>query len=219
MPDLDEQFDVIVIGGGPGGATVSTLVAMQGSSVLLLEREKFPRHQIGESLLPLVVHGICGMLGCLDEVKNAGFVKKWGGVFRWGKSPEPWSFTFGDAEELKAQGVDYSFQVERSRFDELLLNNAKRRGVQVRENHEVGDLIEEDGRVVGVRFVDETGARRSALARFVVDAPGNGSQFHKHIAMKAPAPFVLYGKGEDPANPSHNGSLVPTPDGYFWTTT
>jgi halogenation protein CepH len=224
MPDLDEQFDVIVIGGGPGGATVSTIVAMQGSSVLLLEREKFPRHQIGESLLPLVVHGICGMLGCLDEVKNAGFVKKWGGVFRWGKSPEPWSFSFGDAEELKAQGVDYSFQVERSRFDEILLDNAKRRGVQVRENHEVKDLIEEDGRVVGVLFTDDTGARGSARAKFVVDASGNGSQFHKHTGERVVSNFfqnvALFGYYENakrlPGDKAGNLLCTAIDDGWIW---
>ncbi|MGH3758045.1 FAD-dependent oxidoreductase [Actinophytocola sp.] len=189
MPELDEEFDLIVIGGGPSGSTVSTLVAMQGHSVLLLEKETFPRHQIGESLLPLVVHGICGMLGCLDDVHDAGFVKKYGGVFRWGSSDEPWSFTFGDAEELKKAGVDYSYQVERAKFDHILLNNAKKRGVQVRENHEVKDLIVENGRVVGANFVDDTGTARTARARFVVDASGNKSQFHKYVGERVVSKF------------------------------
>ena len=59
----EENFDVIVIGGGPGGSSAATFVAMQGHRVLLLERETFPRHQIGESLLPVTIHGICKMLG------------------------------------------------------------------------------------------------------------------------------------------------------------
>ncbi|MGH3761901.1 tryptophan 7-halogenase [Actinophytocola sp.] len=188
MPET-EEFDLIVIGGGPAGATVSTLVAMQGLSVLLLERESFPRYQIGESLLPITVHGICGMLGCLDELKSANFVKKLGGVFRWGRSPEPWRFNFAIAPELEKVNAGYAFQVERSRFDEILLNNARKRGVQVRENHSVKKLIVEDGRLVGVRFADGSGAESTARARFVADASGNQSQFHKLAGERVVSEF------------------------------
>src|ERR1044071_1670081 len=91
----DEEFDLIVIGGGPAGSTVSSFVAMQEHKVLLLERERFPRYQIGESLLPATVHGICVMLGVSEEMKKANFTLKKGGTFRWGSNPEPWTFEFG----------------------------------------------------------------------------------------------------------------------------
>src|SRR5262245_12544666 len=76
-----ERFDVIVVGGGPAGATAATFVAMQGHRVLLIERQTFPIYKIGESLLPSTIHGICSMLGVSDEIKAANFVRKLGGTF------------------------------------------------------------------------------------------------------------------------------------------
>jgi FAD-dependent halogenase len=106
----NETFDAI--GGGPGGSTAASFIAMQGHRVLLLEREQFPRHQIGESLLPSTIHGICALLGLRDEIKNAGFPRKRGGTFRWGRSPTPWTFAF--AKNPDAPG-GFAYQVERAR--------------------------------------------------------------------------------------------------------
>ena len=113
---MEESFDVIVIGGGPAGATVSTLVAKDQHRVLLLERERFPRHQIGESLLPATIHFICPLLGVSEEIKNAGFVKKVGGQLLWGKSKKPWSFNFGATPALAGPNA-YAYQVRRADFD------------------------------------------------------------------------------------------------------
>ena len=71
---------------------VSTLIAAQGHRVLLLEKEHFPRYQIGESLLPATVHGIGRLLGVSQRLAEAGFMPKRGGTFQWGESPEPWTF-------------------------------------------------------------------------------------------------------------------------------
>src|SRR5437762_2007897 len=92
------NHDAIIVGGGPGGSTAATLLAKAGARVLLVEKEKFPRYQIGESLLPATVHGICRLLGVSDDLHAAGFIKKRGGTFRWGKHPTPWTFDFGSAE-------------------------------------------------------------------------------------------------------------------------
>src|SRR5205823_8419373 len=94
MPQGTSDFDLIVIGGGPAGSTLASLTAMQGHRVLLLEREAFPRHQIGESLLPATVHGICRLLGVFEELERQNFPVKRGGTFRWGKKTGPWTFTF-----------------------------------------------------------------------------------------------------------------------------
>src|SRR5262245_61875759 len=107
-----DEFDAIVVGGGPAGATASTLIALDGHKVLLLERERFPRYHIGESLLPSTVHFITSLLGCHEEVLNGNFMRKEGGVYRWGTNPEPWFFEFRE----RYHKANYAFQVERAKF-------------------------------------------------------------------------------------------------------
>ena len=219
-----ETFDLIVIGGGPAGSTASTLVALQGHRVLLLEKERFPRYQIGESLLPLTVHVICAMLGVLDEIKQAGFVPKFGGVFRWGIREEPWHFTFGTVRDLEKAGFGYAYQVERSRFDQILLNNARRRGVDVREQHSVLHPLLDDGRVTGVRFVDDAGRERTARARFVVDASGNASPLHRHAGRRVYSEFFrnvalfcyFQNAGRMPGDQAGSVLSAAFPEGWFW---
>ncbi|MEO6086726.1 MAG: FAD-dependent oxidoreductase [Umezawaea sp.] len=178
---VDEDFDVVVVGGGPAGATAATVVALRGHRVLLLEKHVFPRYQIGESLLPSTVHGICRTLGVADEVANAGFKLKRGGTFRWGTEREPWQFSFALSPRLP-DPTSTAFQVERSRFDEILLRNAARKGVDVRENCRVVGVIDEDDRVRGVRYLDADGVEHVVRARYVVDASGNTSRLHGQVA-------------------------------------
>jgi len=219
-----ETFDLIVIGGGPGGSTAATLVALQGHRVLLLEKERFPRHQIGESLLPLTVHAICPMLGVLDEIKHADFVPKFGGVFRWGTREEPWHFTFGTVRDLEKAGAGYAYQVERSRFDQILLNNARRRGVDVREQHAVIHPLLDDGRVTGVRFVDAAGREGAARAKFVVDASGNASPFHRHVGRRVYSEFFrnvalfcyFHNAGRMPGDQAGSVLSAAFDEGWFW---
>ncbi|GGN45475.1 tryptophan 7-halogenase [Streptomyces fuscichromogenes] len=173
----EETFDVVVVGAGPGGSTAAALVAKQGHRVLLLEKEVFPRYQIGESLLPATVHGICGLLGVTEEVERAGFTPKMGGTFRWGTDPDPWSFFFSASPHL-AGPTSSAFQVERMKFDHILLKNAARLGVEVREGCTVGNVIEEGGRVTGVRYTDSFGQEHGVRAEYVVDASGNKSRIH-----------------------------------------
>jgi len=217
-----ESFDVIVIGGGPGGSTAASFVAMQGHRVLLLDRDTFPRHQIGESLLPATVHGICAMLGMTGELAAANFPRKRGGTFRWGSSPEPWTFTF--AKNTDAPG-GFAYQVERERFDKMLLDNSRRKGVDVREGHMVEDILFEDGRASAVRFTDDKGNAKVATARFIVDAGGNRSQKYcvdvgERVYSKFFQNVALYGYFE-------HGKRLPAPnqgnilscafrDGWFW---
>ncbi|HEU4508464.1 MAG TPA: tryptophan 7-halogenase [Pyrinomonadaceae bacterium] len=218
-----EDFDVVVIGGGPGGSTASTILAMQNHRVLLLERDKFPRYQIGESLLPATVHGVCKILGLSEELKQAGFVRKLGGTFKWGTNPEPWTFAFSTASEISAP-QSYAYQVERSKFDHILLKNAAHNGVDVREQHSVKDIVFEDGRATGVEFVDENGNEHRANAQYIIDASGNTSQIHRKVGERIFSNFfqnvALFGYYENGYRfpPPRDGNIfcAAFKDGWFW---
>ena len=124
--------DVVVIGGGPGGSAAATMLARKGWQVLLLEREHFPRDHVGESLLPASIP-VLEELGVLPEVEAQGFLRKGGATMVWGKDKTPWSWFFAETNRR----YPHSYQVWRPLFDQLLLNNAARNGVDVRQGCQV----------------------------------------------------------------------------------
>lgn len=218
-----EAFDVIVVGGGPGGSTAATLIAKCGHRVLLLEKERFPRYQIGESLLPSTVHGVCALLGVEAELERANFQVKRGGTFRWGANPEPWTFTFALSRKLSGPS-SFAYQVDRERFDSILLDNARRNGVDVREEHQAIALIRESDRVKGVRFKDAAGNERTASAKYVVLASGNTDVLHKRIGERVYSDFfrniALFGyfEGGKRLPDPNRGNILSAAfdDGWFW---
>lgn len=223
MNDRQEEFDVIVIGGGPGGSSVATFVAMQGHRVLLLERDEFPRYQVGESLLPATVNGICVMLGVEEELANAGFIKKLGGSFRWGKRQEPWSFYFGVADKNRSNPA-FAYQVERMKFDWILLKNAEKNGVDVRMKCHVREPILDGERIVGVAYQDDKRQMRTATAKYVVDASGNKGLFGAHIGERVYSKFfknwALFGyyEGAKRFDKPRDGNILSAAfgEGWFW---
>jgi FAD-dependent halogenase len=216
------EYDLVVIGGGPAGSTVATLVAMQNSRVLLLDRERFPRYQIGESLLPATIHGICRLLGVSEKIKAAGFVRKRGGTFLWGRNATPWTFDFSLAPQLGSD-AGYAYQVERSKFDNILLQNARETGVDVREQHTVSDLIMND-RATGVTFLDENGNLGRVQAQFVVDASGHQTVLARRIGERHYSKFFqniavhgYYEGGRRLPSPNDGNILCASfPKGWFW---
>lgn len=218
-------FDLIVVGGGPAGSVLAALVARTGARVLLLERAYHPRYLIGESLLPATINGVCKLLGVEREMRAAGFPRKLGGTFRWGPSPEVWTLNFGSAAGVgDPQDADRvtAYEVERSRFDGILLEAARRDGVEVREGHEVVGLRHADGRVVGVDYAGPDGEVQVARARFVADALGYASRLAREggrrLASRHYRNVALYGyfQGGGRLPPPNDGNVLFEDFGTGW---
>src|SRR5688572_19669586 len=160
--------DVIVIGGGPAGATVSTLLAQKGYKVELFERDHFPRFHIGESMIPDTYFAL-KRTGLLAKMKKSHFVKKHSVQFinQHGKLSEPFYFW-----DNKPHESSQTWQVVRSEFDKLNLDHARENGVKVSERARVLEVLFEGKRAVGVRVKTENDPEREVRAKVVIDARG-----------------------------------------------
>lgn len=161
------EWDAIVIGGGPAGSTAATMLAKSGKRVLVLEKTKFPRFHIGESLLPYN-RGVFDELGVWEKVSQAGFMVKRGAQFWMGDGSRRNRLVFGQGSFTE---FPESLQVERSRFDKILLDHAAECGAVVREECLVTDhQVSADS--VTVKFRDAGGNENQASGRFLIDASG-----------------------------------------------
>jgi flavin-dependent dehydrogenase len=165
------MYDIIVIGGGPAGSTAAALLAGNGRSVLLLERERFPRFQIGESLLPYN-NDVFQRLGLTEELENASFYPKFGATFVTGDAELGTAFRFGRNLPPK---YSRAYQVKRETFDDILLRNAARKGADVREETTVRGVDLSDPARAVVEVADASGKLEKIEARFVLDASGHGT--------------------------------------------
>ncbi|MFM8252214.1 MAG: NAD(P)/FAD-dependent oxidoreductase [Planctomycetota bacterium] len=172
--------DVIVIGGGPSGATTAALVAQQGHSVLLLEREHFPRYHIGESLIP-ETFWVLERLGMLKKLEGSPFVEKHSVQFvtETGRLSEPFYFA-----DHKPHESSRTWQVFREDFDLMMLNNAREHGAHVEEGVRALEVLFEGERAVGVRVADESGVTREIRCRVVVDAAGQSSLIQDRLGLR-----------------------------------
>jgi flavin-dependent dehydrogenase len=180
--------DVVVIGGGPAGSTVSTLLAKAGVSVQLFEREKFPRFHIGESLIP-ETYWVLKELDMLPKMQASHFVKKYSVQFVNAEGRESAPFYFWDN---KPHECSQTWQVVRSEFDQMMLENAREHGVDAREGVRVHDVIFEGDRAVGVRIKDGDGFRE-VRAKVVVDASGQNGLLMNRLNLRVWDPILNKG--------------------------
>lgn len=208
--------DLIVIGGGPAGSTAATLLARKGFSVLLLERDRFPRFQVGESLLPYN-NDLFARLGVADKLKAGDFFPKYGAQFVTGDGKIEYTFRFDRTLPPQYQS---SFQVKRAEFDEMLLRNAAASGVDVREQTSVSSVDLSDP----LRAVVHTAGGDRHEARFVLDASGHGALLGNRIGEKSDVEslkkvaFFAHFRGVTRPEGRNAGNtvIVVLQDAWFW---
>ncbi len=220
MPN-SETYDCVIIGGGPAGATVGTLLADYGHKVLILERANFPRHHIGESLMPQT-YWTLERLGMLDKLEATDFPRKESVQFvsASGTDSQPYYFTDRDPNAWSV-----TWQVPRDRFDQMMLDNAREHGAAVREGVRVTEVLFDAAQAVGVRVVAD-GAVEDIRAKVVVDATGMSAILSRQLGIREPDPALrhaaiyAYYKGARRDEGRNSGAtiIIHTPDrnGWFW---
>lgn len=231
------ETEVVVIGGGPAGAACATVLADHGRRVLLIERSAFPRFHIGESLMPDTYWPL-QRIGMLEKLRGSNFVKKFSVQFFGASGRESAPFYF---DEMNPHECSQTWQVLRSEFDRLLLQNAIEHGVQVLERTNVVDVLHDDAdgaargasksaglpRLTGVVATGPDGAPVTVHASVVVDATGTNAMLARRFNLRQPDPklrkaslFAHYqGAYRDP-NPRDEGATlilqVKDQAGWFW---
>src|SRR3954469_9520587 len=175
-----EMYDVAIIGGGPAGSTAAALLARAGRRVLVLERDKFPRFHIGESLLPFSMQ-VFTRLGLHEKFAKAGFMDKFGGEMYGACGGDGVKFYFEDG--FRAQ-TDRSYQVTRADFDKLLLDHAAESGAEVREETSV-DSIEFSNESATLKISRKNnGTPEEIRSRYLIDASGRNSLLSAKFKLK-----------------------------------
>ncbi len=190
MGDADgARPDVVVIGGGPAGATTATLIAQRGYRVQLFERETFPRFHIGESLIP-ETYWVLKRLNMLPKMQRSHFVKKHSVQFvnANGKLSAPFYFW-----DNKPHECSQTWQVVRSEFDQMMLDNAREHGVDVQEGVHVLEVLFDGARARGVRIRTKDGATREVPASVVVDASGQAALLQNRFKLRVWDPMLNKG--------------------------
>lgn len=219
-PHRYNDYDAIVIGGGPGGSAYAMTLSRRGHSVLLLEKATFPRFHIGESLLTATADTL-EHLGVLDRMKDAGFVTKRGVELT---DEDGWYrridfATMGDGLR------EWTYHVERADFDKILLDAAVESGVEVIENAQVSQPVLTGGRVTGVRYKCG-GDTHQVAGKFVADASGRAGVLARAFklrktdnALRMAATFKHFGNVDERYNPAAEGDiqLANHRDGWIWT--
>ena len=216
-------YDTIVIGGGPAGSTVATLVAEQGHRVLLLERTSTPPFKIGESLIP-ATYWTFKRLGMLEKLRASHFPQKYSVQFysRSGKASTPFYFF-----QTNPHDSAVTWQVLRSEFDEMLLDNAKEKGVEIRRGIGVREVLFEGETATGVVTQNVDGTRETLHATVIVDSTGQRSLIGRQLNLNTIEPnlkmaslFTHYEGGHRDEGIDEGATLIlhtEEKDSWFWS--
>lgn len=217
----ESAFDVVIIGAGPAGCAAAALLAEYGLKTVVLEKEKFPRYHIGESLLPFTTLPL-KRLGLLEKMRQSDFVKKYSVQFvaPSGKASQPFYFSTRYEPDI-AQ----TWQVLRSEFDLLLMQNARQRGAEIREETTVTELLREEGRAVGVKARTGCGEEIEIRAPMTLDCSGRDAVVPTRLNWRVREPklnkvavWTYYqGARRDPGIDAGGTTVAFVPEkGWFW---
>jgi flavin-dependent dehydrogenase len=221
--DMKTTYDVIVIGGGPAGSTIASILAREGRSVVLFEKERFPRHHIGESLMTDTYFTFQRM-GLLDKMKDSPFVRKYSVQFANPAGRESRPFYFFEANHHECA---VTWQVTRAQFDLMLIEHAAEQGAKVYQETQIKRVLFDGGRAYGVEARLADGTLQEFHAPVVVDATGQSAMLSNKFGWRVRDPklkkAVLYSyfKGAH-REPDLNGGatlVLRTPqgsNGWFW---
>lgn len=217
--ETTKACDVLVIGGGPAGSAIGTLLARRGWHTVVLEKDRHPRFHIGESLLPLSLPYF-EQLGVREELDRIG-LRKYAAEFHSMYHGKNVAFQFGDALD---KAYPFAYEVRRSEFDHILMKNCAAQGAEVHEACRV-DAVEYGGQTIAsVSSVDTEGRRQRWQARFYIDATGRDTLLADRLGVKEANPrhrsAALYGhfQGAErwPGRDEGNISIYWFDHGWFW---
>lgn len=222
MPPL-ETADVAIIGGGPAGSALGCYLSQAGVRNVILEKQRHPRPHVGESLVPSTTR-VFREIGFLPAMERAGFIRKYGASwhsFRHGRQFDIWFKEFPQP----GVGQDYTYHVDRGRFDQLLFEHARDRGSRVEEEAHVVDVLFAGGRAVGVRYLQD-GEAREIHAPCVVDASGRSCVIGSRMKWKRKDPafdqFAMHAwfedvrRGRGPSADFIHIYFLPVERGWAW---
>lgn len=216
------HFDVLIIGGGPAGSTAGAWLSKKGCKALICEKEQFPRFHIGESLLPNG-NRILKEIGVWEKIENAGFIKKYGAEFTLADRSKGVRNNFSEG---LIKGLDQTYQVQRSRFDQILLDHAQSTGCEVRQNCQVTQPTRTSNGWSATLISSKDKTEQTITAIWIIDASGRHCTMGRTLGIKKepipyPGRFAVFNhfKGCPRAEGKSGGDIIVLrlKDAWFWS--